>query len=321
MDTAEIFYSPYALRFREGGGNARSQREFLDGALLRIGRGYGCLHPWPELGDPSLKKCLEDLKGPRRSALVRRALRCAELDGIARKLDDWMFEEMEVPESHATLPLCDKAALDSAVEQGFGTVKLKCGRDQAAESVFLREMAMAFPNLRWRLDFNESGSVESVRDFLLGLPEAARGQIDFVEDPCPYEPKGWDELRQGTGVRLAVDREAGPNCPGADVVVIKPAIDEPWLLAEGAQTNGQRVVVTSYMDHPLGQSFAAWEAGRLALQFPGLVDLCGLQTHGLFRGDGFTAALGEGGPPFAACEGTGLGFDELLRELPWRKLG
>ena len=47
--------------------------------------------------------------------------------------------------------------------------------------------------------------------------------------------------------------------------------------------NRQRVVLTSYMDHPLGQTFAAWEAARLGLQFPGLVGVCGLQTHHLVR--------------------------------------
>jgi O-succinylbenzoate synthase len=82
----------------------------------------------------------------------------------------------------------------------------------------------------------------------------------------------------------------------------------------------QRVVVTSYMDHPLGQAFAAWEAGRLALQFPGLVGVCGLQTHHLFEPDAFTEALGPWAPSFQAPPGKGLGFDDLLGKLPWKRL-
>jgi len=80
------------------------------------------------------------------------------------------------------------------------------------------------------------------------------------------------------------------------------------------------VVVTSYMDHPLGQSFAAWEAARLTLQFPGLVKTCGLQTHGLFERTPFTEALSEVAPGFSPCAWTGLGFDELLETLTWQKL-
>jgi O-succinylbenzoate synthase len=80
------------------------------------------------------------------------------------------------------------------------------------------------------------------------------------------------------------------------------------------------VVLTSYMDHPLGQAFAAWEAARLALQFPGLVGICGLQTHHLFEPDGFVELLGPWSPQFQAPPGTGLGFDDLLAALPWTPL-
>lgn len=54
-----------------------------------------------------MEKCLEDLAGPRRWRIVRRALRCAELDGAARENEESLFEEMEVPASHATLAVGD----------------------------------------------------------------------------------------------------------------------------------------------------------------------------------------------------------------------
>ena len=102
-------------------------------------------------------------------------------------------------------------------------------------------------------------------------------------------------------------------------MIIKPAIDEPFLLAEAAMKNAQRVVLTGYMDHPVGQTFAAWEAARLGLQFPGLVGICGLQTHHLFEPDAFTEMLGPWSPKFQIPEGNGLGFDDLLDELPWTR--
>jgi O-succinylbenzoate synthase len=320
MMNKEVWLSHYTLRLRKGPGNAVSSREELSGVLIRVDNGFGCMQPWPELGDPTLARCLEDLRGERQWPIVRRALRCAEMDGIARDLEDWMFEEMEVPVSHGTLSKADRKELELLVEEGFRVVKLKCGRQAVREGLFLREMSAAFPKVRWRLDFNEAGTAAEARDFILGLPDEVRRRIEFVEDPCPYAEDAWKTLRKECGVKLAVDREASPQCAGADVVVIKPAVDEPWLLAEAAALASKKVVVTSYMDHPLGQAFAAWEAGRLALQFPGLVERCGLQTHGLFEPNAFTEALGAPSPEFSPCEGLGLGFDDLLNELIWTSM-
>ncbi len=319
----DLSFSRYRLRSRSIKLNAASPRREFEGALIQVGHGFACLHPWPELGDPSLDKCLADLQGKRRWPLVRRAVRCAEMDAAARLNEDWMFEEMEVPLSHFTLPSLDRSIIELAVASGFQTIKLKIGHDLIAEGLFLREISAAYPKLHWRLDANEKPSHEAIRDFLLALPDSTREQIEFLEDPCPFSEEGWQLLFKETRVPLAIDRESGPNVStskSAQVVIIKPALDEPWLLAEAAARKGQRVVVTSYMDHPLGQTFAAWEAGRLALQFPGLVTTCGLQTHHLFEPTPFTQALGEVTPTFNPPAWTGLGFDELLDELPWQEL-
>ena len=311
--------SRYRLKSR-GFLNSISNRRYFDGVLIQIDGGYGCIHPWPELGDPTLEKCLADLAGARRWPIVRRAIRCAEYDRVARNFENSLFEEMEVPKNHATLAKTDAAEIGLAVEVGFTTVKLKTGRDLVAEAKFLETMALEFPVLKWRLDFNESLTPEQASDFLLALTDQTRAAIDFVEDPCPYSDAAWTELRRQMRVNLAVDLEAAPLTAAAQVMVIKPAIDEPFLLGEAAIRHNQRVVLTSYMDHPLGQAFAAWEAARLELQFPGLTGLCGFQTHHLFEPDAFTEALGPWSPDFKIPEGTGLGFNDLLDALPWTRL-
>ncbi len=311
--------SRYRLKSR-GFLNSISNRRYFDGALIQIDGGYGCIHPWPELGDPTLEKCLADLAGVRRWPIVRRAIRCAEYDKVARDFENSLFEEMEVPKSHATLATLDAAEIALAVEAGFTTVKLKSGRDPETEGKFLDAMAGEFPTLKWRLDFNESLTPEQAAEFLLGLADRTRAAIDFVEDPCPYSEAAWTELRRKTRVKLAVDLEAAPLTAAAQVMVIKPAVDEPFLLGEAAISHNQRVVLTSYMDHPLGQAFAAWEAARLELQFPGLTGKCGLQTHHLFESDAFTEVLGPWSPDFKIPEGTGLGFNDLLDALPWTRL-
>ena len=311
--------SRYRLRAR-GFMNAISNRRDFEGALIQIDGGFGCIHPWPELGDPPLEKCLADLAGARHWPIVRRAIRCAEYDKVARDFENSLFEKMEVPASHATLAKGDAADVARAVEAGFTTVKLKAGRDLAAERKFLEAMATEFPTLSWRLDFNELPGLEEVTEFLLALTDKTRAAIDFVEDPCPFSEIGWADLRRKTRLKLAVDREATPMSAAAQVMVIKPAVDEPFLLGEAAISHNQRVVLTSYMDHPVGQAFAAWEAARLELQFPGLVGMCGLQTHHLFEPNEFTEALGPWSPEFKPPEGLGLGFDDLLAAQPWTRL-
>jgi len=315
-----LWYWHYRLKSRQN-LNTRSKRREFEGVLLRDAEGgYACIHPWPELGDPSLQRCLEDLAGARRWPIVRRALRCMEMDGAARSVQDPLFEDLEVPLSHATLVVRDHDDVSQAVDAGFTVAKLKCGNNLPVERAFLVAMIEKYPDLKWRLDFNESGDPGDLAEWISQFPVETRGRIDFIEDPCEFSGPKWRELYQKTRVPLAVDRESGPHRTEAQVMVIKPAIDEPWLLAEAAVGNNQRVVVTSYMDHPVGQAFAAWEAGRLALQFPGLVGVCGLQTHHLFERDVFVEALGPWTPGFNAPPGTGLGFDDLLGKLPWKRV-
>jgi O-succinylbenzoate synthase len=207
-----------------------------------------------------------------------------------------------------------------AVEAGFSIIKLKGGRDLNKEDKFLESMSAEFPALKWRIDFNESLSPGQAADFLLGLSEKTRQAIDFIEDPCPFSEATWPELYRKTRVKLAIDHEAAPHRVGAQVTVIKPAVDEPYLLGEAAIAHQQRAVLTSYMDHPFGQSFAAWEAARLELQLPGLVGVCGLQTHHLFETDEFSEMLGPWSPVFQIPSGTGLGFDDQLEALLWTRL-
>ena len=120
--------------------------------------------------------------------------------------------------------------------------------------------------------------------------------------------------RAGRWQRIAA--EAARQCGRADV----PAVDEPVLLAEAAAQRGQELVVTSYMDHPSGQAFAAWEAARLDRLYPGRVGVCGLRTDHLFEAHEFSETLGPWVPQFTPPAGTGLGFDEWLEEIPWRRL-
>ena len=102
-------------------------------------------------------------------------------------------------------------------------------------------------------------------------------------------------------------------CVDAAVVVCKPAWQDPDALRKRWPHHG--MVVTSAMDHPLGQAYAAW----VAMKLPG-AHVDGVQTHHLFEPDAFSERLGPWAPRFYPPGGTGLGFDDLLSGLEWRKL-
>ena len=319
LERTDIWISPYRLKTRSFLNSISSRREF-EGLLIRVGDGYGCIHPWPELGDPTLEKCLEDLKGRRVWPIVKRALRCAEFDNAARLAEESLFDEMEVPRSHATLVDANAKELAIAIEAGFDTVKIKAGRNISVETRFLEEMSAEYPAVKWRIDFNELLDLDGAERFLSDLSDVVKRKIDFIEDICPFSESVWTELWKKHRVQLAVDRESGPHRKAAQCMVIKPAVDEPFLLGEAAVMNSQRAVITSYMDHPLGQAFAAWEAARTELIFPGLIGTCGLQTHHLFEKNAFIEKLGDWRPAFKVPGGTGLGFDDELAALTWVSL-
>jgi len=303
----EVWVSRYELKAANA-LNSRSARRVFEGALVRIGSGFGCLHPWPELGDPTLGECLRDLVGARQFRIVKKTLACVAADGRAREEGRSLFEGMEVPASHATLPELSEKAVAKAVARGFSHVKTKAGRDVVNELGFLRQLAQKWPELRWRIDFNETGRREELGDIFSGWNIEELGKIDFLEDPVSYYSGEWPKLSQVTGVSIANDRHQEEDDEQSDVLVLKPAVD---VLQRGSQ----RLVVTSYMDHPVGQCFAAWEAAKL-----GSGEICGLQTHDLFERSGFSEVLGEAGPEFRPPDGAGLGFSDLLEDVEWLRL-
>ena len=214
------------------------------------------------------------------TALMRRSLHFASLDAHARTESRSLFAGLTIPPSH--WPGSDPPS-------SFDVAKVK-SIERLPERV------------RLRIDFNMTLSPD---EFLgLSLPS---DRIDFIEDPCPYDPTTWRMLRERTGLRLALDREVAED--GVDVLVVKPAVQE-------MPRTSREIVVTSYMDHAIGQMFAAHFAAS-----HGITNVCGLFTHVLYEADPFFEQIRAEGPRLLAPSGTGVGFDDLLGALPWKKLG
>jgi len=277
------------------------------GALIRVDGGVADVHPWPELGDAPFEEQLAMLARGETTPLTRASLEFARLDAAARREGRNLFEGLTIPPSHWPGP--DPPA-------GFDTVKLK-SIDRIPD------------HLRLRIDFNATLTPDEFVRIAATLP---RERIDFIEDPCPYDAATWLDLRARTGLRLALDRaiakEHRQEClchrshskepmwhrhsclcsfEGAGVLIIKPAL-------EPVPNTDSEVVVTSYMDHPIGQLCAAYAAANA-----GITTTCGLITHVLYENDPFIERMRIDGTRLVPAGGLGWGFDDLLERLPWRR--
>jgi O-succinylbenzoate synthase len=277
------------------------------GALIRIDGGVADVHPWPELGDLPLDEQLALLARGEMTPLTQASLEFASIDASARRDGRSLFDGLTIPPSHWP---------GSDPPPAFDTVKLK-------------SIDVIPDRVRLRIDFNATLTPSQFVTVAATLP---RERIDFIEDPCPYDAVVWRELREQTGLRLALDRAPSSSqhrqeclchtvgdpmwhrhsclCSvnSYDVLILKPALEEiPCTDAE--------IVVTSYMDHPIGQLCAAYVAATA-----NITSTCGLITHVLFENDPFIERMRIDGTRLVAPGGTGWGFDDLLETLPWQKL-
>jgi O-succinylbenzoate synthase len=270
--------------------NAVAAKGNRQGALIRAGDGFADVHPWPELGDATLDEQLALLVRGETTTLTRASLSFAAIDAAARRAGRSLFDGITIPGSH--WPGSDPPA-------GFDTVKLK-------------RIDLIPDGHRLRIDFN---ATLTPAEFLRIAESLPRERIDFIEDPCVYDPATWRQLRAQSGLRLALDRagaardDDSANAAGFDVLVIKPAV-QPMPGATEAE-----VIVTSYMDHPIGQLSAAYCAAAA-----GITTTCGLVTHVLFENDSFMERMRIDGTRLVPPAGHGFGFDDLLATLPWKRL-
>lgn len=312
-------YSPYTL-YPLGALSARAAAQPRQGVLLRGDNGgYACLQPWPELGDAPLEYELDALRDGTPLRLGARALKCVELDGTARAKGESLFAGLRVPRSHATLPVsATPGQVYNLHQRGFRVGKIKVVPKLAATVERLVNLASMVPDWKWRVDFNCTLSLEDALQFWEMLPPAMRQRIDFVEDPCYYDVAVWQAL-QDAGMPLGYDM------PVQNESIIPQRTTKPMMRlvkpARHMSTTGMPVF-TSYMDHPLGQCWAAYNAAAYYTDKPEAeVPFCGLLTHLNYKPNPFSEQLGFNiTPDFPVPAGTGLGFDALLAALPWKSL-
>lgn len=295
--------------------------EFEDGTI-----GYADLHPWQEFGDLALADELARLCGgdAAHTKLSRRSFALAKADAKARAERRSVFSGLQIPESHFLFTSVDGVSADSLVElknESYRAAKVKVGKDLVREKEILEA---AFSNddvreaeLKLRLDFNSALSEQAAADWLLDLSEDLNDAIEFCEDPCSFDAKAWSSIQRQTGVELVRDMGSEQSLGDENVsgLIVKPAVQDPSVFLNSSQN----IFVTSYLDHPIGQLGAAYEAGRLAKKAN--VGVCGLLSHSSYHANAYSEEFPSVGPRFVPdLRDHGIGMTDLLENENWEIL-
>jgi o-succinylbenzoate synthase len=318
-----IYCSDYELisydnqRIRQG---SLFRVEFEDGLI-----GYCDCHPGIDLGDNSLAEQKNLLLNGKISQLLRRSFHFARMDAEARRQKKSLLSALVFPKSHfLLLNLTDasKIELPFITQAGFTCLKIKMGNALDFEIKNLKELCERDKEcfFKLRLDFNLKLNQVQFESFLENFKEELH-RIDFCEDPFPFDRHAWAKIQANYKVDLACDYEnlqAVDFLDAAKYLIVKPAIENENIFLNG--DSDQKIVFTSYLDHPLGQMCAAYVAAKSLAKNPHKIVDGGLCSHIVYRDNMFSKLLNHSNANFIPAEGTGFGFDNIFPTLEWKKL-
>lgn len=310
----KIWVAPYTLTSHRP-LNKMEKTSQGDGFLIKLQTtdfqsGYADCRPWDLFGDAPVPIQIQFLKQRRLSPLLRRSVFFAHVDGVAREEKKSLWQTPSKIRSHFTVSeindLRSADVLAQIREQGYRTLKIKMGRNPGAEAALCNLVAEK-SWFRFRLDFNGSGGA----DFLRRLSSLFLSQVDFCEDPEPYQENHWQSLEKKFSIRCAVDQppRIDPVVLTQRLRVIKPARQNLFARRQD--------VITNSMDHAVGQSFAALQAQESLRRLGKQPTDYGLKTEHLFKTSHYFKRLESGTCFFKPDVQTGIGFDDLLERESW----
>jgi O-succinylbenzoate synthase len=325
-----IYFSRYTLN-PAASPKDRASLVPREGALLKVewtdghtdGVGYADCHPWPEYGDLDLDEQLKKLKRGSLTDLTEQSIWLAKRDALLRSQGQNAIKQNPRPKSHYLLPhveSCTDSDLQDIRRLGFEILKCKVGRNPEAEAEALIRLTKQY-KFTYRLDFNALGDYSYFDRFIHRLDLHTRKRIEYVEDPCPYDPQAWKEANDV--VKVALDLEykkvkwTEGEKPPFQIIILKPAVQDVEEAVRHCLDHNLSLVVTSYMDHPVGQVHAAYIAGELKKTYPSMVLDTGILSHSAYQFSDFTSYLKTQGPYLHQVDGTGIGFDSLLERQTW----
>lgn len=301
------------------------------GAILKVEWndeqiGYADLHPWPEFGDLELESQLAELRQMRLTPLVEQAIWLASIDAKGRKDRKNTFDNQSMMKNNALLLRINPYTvelLDPLVKQGFTKVKFKVGENIEDEIGLVNRVANTHQMIM-RLDFNSRLTWASFQKFVDGLSPTAKRQIEYVEDPFPYNPEQWSKARKLVPMAIDWELKRVPHNQKelieADVLVLKPTHDDVNVRVDQALRCNARMTVTSHMGHPLGVMQCMQVAQDLQSRYPNYVLDPGCMTFDVYEPTEYHSLLNIQGPYIRKVGGWGIGFDFVLKSQKWNQL-
>jgi o-succinylbenzoate synthase len=173
----------------------------------------------------------------------------------------------------------------AAAARGQDTVKIKCDADRALDLARVGAIREAFPNLRIRLDPNESWPLSWALEQLRAM---ARFDIEYVEEPLPRGTTlaSYAELCRASPIPIALDDSARTLTHvqsiiaqrAAHVLILKPprlgGPDRIVEVIDAAAAAGLRSVVTASLETAIGLTVALHCGAAL----PEPIPPCGIGT-------------------------------------------
>jgi hypothetical protein len=262
------------------------------GVLLRFDKeSFSLYHPILSLNDVSLESllsCPQDFTD---------LLDKAEKTSISKKdLAALKAHHVDVYYSAPSVNAFLKAA-ERLVEMDFKIVKLKFKSLSEIDFEKLEQSVFEFI-----FDFNGQEKFESFEKLSLAQKEFIKNRVLYIEDPY----KEIENVEKYDFFKLASDF-LNYDC-GEDFKVVKPTGFNHEILLD----KSQKTVVTSYLDHPLGQIVAAKWAFENSVN-----QACGLYSHTYYTENKYSKLFKEQNKiSFDVLEP----FLDLLAEEKWQKL-
>lgn len=315
----KVYYSNYQLEFNEGSTH--------EGCLIKIENefgsvGYADLHPLLKFKDAPKEKQIELFQMKKPTQLFQNTLTFAKKDLELREKKENLFSKssMQIQNHYliTNIQLWKVEQLKQIYNHGFKTIKCKW-LPQYTRAHFKNLVNIGF---KIRLDFNAQWSYAQVIDFISQLSESELKQIEFIEDPCPYDEMSWSSINKK--IPLALDFEgASVNWEGElpfKNLILKPARDVISDVVQKAKQHQLNLVVTSSMDHPVGLLQAAGVLLKVKEQVATCSDVHGLSTFLNLKPNAFTEAIQMKNAVLLGAEGIGVGFDSLLQDCRWVRI-
>jgi O-succinylbenzoate synthase len=314
-----ISYSPYEL-FTPYKLNWKSLQKRRVGFLIRVTfedgiTGFADCHPWIELGDADVNVQKDALKKKFLTPLLQQSLKCAYIDGLYRSQKKNLLDGLVSPINHLLIGSLSSHWNTLNGIQNFKTLKVKWnGALPLEEHVYLLK-AIAEKKFIIRLDCNGFLSQQLFLSFLNKI-KPFKEAFEFIEDPISeFDPDFFAVCQNNFQILIALDRLSLSQISllkAKHVLVLKPAVQD---IDNYLQYSSQhKIVITSYLDHPIGQLYAAYHAAKLYSSHSKALLSCGLLSHRLYTN--VQGWLEEKNFSINS-QGTGLGCDNKLDTQDW----